>query len=172
MLLFAPFLFTYPLSPPTCCSVTFSPSHTINQPLSEVSGGMQVPIVRVCGTQSASNNLLGQSLLTFLLFLLMLLILFYKQDLFPLSTPHPHPPTHTPSMSTTPITPPPSTLYLSPPHILSAFIYLWVALIVFLWWITLSSCMLLSSVTGGEEQQQSCSCNSGSICISVCEPDW
>lgn len=48
----------------------------------------------------------------------------------------------------------------------SAFIYLWEALTVFLWWITLSSCMLLSSSTGGEEQHQSSSSRS-SICLSV-----
>lgn len=171
MLLFAPFLFTYLLSYSTCCSVTFSPSHTINQPLSEVSGEMQLPIVYPESVAHKQPEKQSFRLVTFNIF-----VVFAHaphpllQDLFPLSFHSFHYPPFfhvQPPHSTSP-----STLHLSPPPILSAFIYLWVALTVFLWWITLSSCMLLSSVTGGEEQHQSCSYNSGSIGISVCELDW
>ncbi len=77
------------------------------------------------------------------------------------------------SMCTTTPTNSPATLISSPSSLppLSAFIYIWLALTVFLWWITLSSCRLLSSVTGGEEQQQSRS-SSSSIYLSVRVVSW
>lgn len=124
----------------------FFPSLTIKQPSSVVSRGAQLPIV---WPQTLTHKQAGKQSFWIVTFQspLLLRILFFKLVVLSL-----HVTSHSsPSLCTPFCNPPPSmsnhSMMPLPPHLSiffssSVFLYLLVARTVFLWWITLSSCML------------------------------